>query len=126
MSQRNPGPNDFHFEQVDGEGLVMKPGLGDDEPDEMTSERVRRESDENARREAALNRAADELAKEAEILERQKQDLEDRERRIADRERALREATGTSTSSSEPRRTTARLATERSTERSAERAAAAE
>src|SRR4051812_45199957 len=109
---RQPGPNDFHFESG-----VMMPGLGDDEPNEMTRERIIKDAEENAEREAAILRASAELAKEADTLERTKEDLDAREAALEARERALREAVGESSASNidqtAQRRATAKQATER-------------
>lgn len=110
---RQPGPNDFHFAASDSGTLVMKPGLGEDEPDELTKEQVLADAEANARREDALDRAAKELATEAETLDRKAAELEERERKLREWEQKL----SAQQAVAEPetaRRGTAKQATERS------------
>jgi len=78
-----PGPNDHHFEMVDGV-LRQLPGLGADEP----SEQLRAKMDADA---VALRVRKTELAELDRAIKGQAADHEQREKAMVDREAELEE-----------------------------------
>lgn len=112
-----PGPNDFHYESDPTTGaLVMLPGLGADEPDEITMASLRADAEANRATREALERAQAKMAEEASALEAMEADMLAREQALAEREARLAQleaSASTAAPVSESRRSTARQATER-------------
>lgn len=102
MSKREPGPNDFHV--VNG---VLMPGLGADEPDDLTKDEIMASAVENQKKEAALARAQAELEANASALDERATDLESRESSLAAREAALAAREKELDALTAPRKTTA-------------------
>ncbi len=122
-SKRNVGPNDFHYVLKDG-AMVMQPGLGADQPDDLTMDRLRADAQAVLEKEEAVRRAAKQLAIEAEQIDARASDLDARQAEIDAREARLAEleaklaAAGIDTSpnadpAQESRRALARQATDR-------------
>lgn len=83
---RQPGPNDFHFENG-----VMLPGLGADEPDDITKEQVLADAKANFEKEALLAKLALDLQANAEKLDERQEALDQKEAELVRRDRRIRE-----------------------------------
>ncbi|MDB4876460.1 MAG: hypothetical protein JWM41_2906 [Gemmatimonadetes bacterium] len=117
MGKSNPGPNDFHFAPTGENGtLTLMPGLGADEPDDLTKEQMQADAQANRDREAALDRAAEAIRDEAASLERKQEEMDRREDELKRREARIREleaAANANTASNEPSAKRRASATER-------------
>lgn len=88
-----PGPNDFHYAQDEKTGvLVMRQGLGADEPSEAEHQRQQREALAREEKEAALARAQQSLEAMGEELSAREAAIAERERRLLEREKELTES----------------------------------